>query len=368
MTKKFYMISCIIICIYLWSNCSPKPIPNVNITDQYGCKEPPASAFTAVGIDVDFAQSKFGQIVTGDLNVKTNPEVISLAGKAITDSRISSYLRCLAMHRDGYSKEQAAYFDDLTAFISTQPSAEAFITWKKENPFPGVKPRLDADTSKEDIKMLQQEVDSLKKHLQQLKKNESSKPSIMPEARINNECESWIMLQSEGKDTAGRHLKIQINILTQEYRWVFAQSDVIENFSSPVDPRAHIKKLDINGTKGIICVGTASSEGSKGEEESRSMGRAENLLLIFREEFKNLPERYTLNLGQYRYKHERFDPNMTRDQRRVIVIAIISKDENINLEIALKDALINMMNENKKGRISSCWDFRDYSIFKLFGA
>jgi len=70
---------CILFGVCLWISCNPKTVDNTSKVDQFGCNEPPPDVFTSVGIDADFAQSKFGKIVTGDINLRTNPEVISLA-------------------------------------------------------------------------------------------------------------------------------------------------------------------------------------------------------------------------------------------------------------------------------------------------
>ncbi len=108
----------------------------VGKTDDYNCKEPPPDVFTSVGIDINFAKSKFSKVVTGDIDVKVEPEVISLASKAVTDDRIRNYLQCLSRHRDGFTVEQIGYQTILAAFMQTNPSPELFLEWQKENPFP----------------------------------------------------------------------------------------------------------------------------------------------------------------------------------------------------------------------------------------
>lgn len=115
--------------------CRPKPILQPE-TDNYGCQKPPVDVFTSAGIDVKFAESTFGKVVTGEINIKSDPKVISLASQATGDERIKSYLRCLAIKRDGYTHEQAAYLDRLSAFMSTRPIADQFIKWQEKNQFP----------------------------------------------------------------------------------------------------------------------------------------------------------------------------------------------------------------------------------------
>lgn len=116
-----------------------KPQKSMEI-DDYGCVPPPPDVFRAAGIDIQFAQSTFGKLVVGDINIKTNPQVIALASQAVIDDRIRSYLRCLAIRRDEYTHEQAAYLEALSLFMQTKPNADQFLRWQKENPFPPKEP------------------------------------------------------------------------------------------------------------------------------------------------------------------------------------------------------------------------------------
>ena len=128
-----------IISVLLFSllfGCYPRPIYSPPKIDSYGCPQPPTYVFTKAGIDLHFAQSTFGKIVTGDINIKSNPQIISLASKAVTDERIRDYLRCLAIQRDGYTKTQAVYFQNLSAFMATEPTSQEFLNWQKINSFP----------------------------------------------------------------------------------------------------------------------------------------------------------------------------------------------------------------------------------------
>ncbi len=129
------VLMCMLLLAILFVGCVTPIKHQKLIEEDYGCKPPPPDVFTAAGIDMQFAQSTFGKVITGEINIKTNPQVIALASKAVTDDRIRSYLRCLAIHRDGYTPEQAAYFDTLSAFVRTSPTADQFLQWQKKNPF-----------------------------------------------------------------------------------------------------------------------------------------------------------------------------------------------------------------------------------------
>ncbi|MCH8010939.1 MAG: hypothetical protein IIA61_03165 [Candidatus Marinimicrobia bacterium] len=134
-----FLLICILLldlgCAIIKSGSPPKTHGYGDI-DQYGCQEPPPDVFTSAGLDADFASSTFGKIVTGEIKVQTKPEVLDLASKAVHEVRIRDYLRCLAIKRDGYNLEQAAYLELFNAFMATNPSATEFIEWQQNNPFP----------------------------------------------------------------------------------------------------------------------------------------------------------------------------------------------------------------------------------------
>lgn len=118
-----------------YAGCSPKGIQPQG-GESHGCKEPPPDTFTSVGIDARFAQSTFGKVVTGDVDVKTNPSVLSLASKAVIDARIKDYLRCLAINRDRFTPAQAVYLETMNNFFATRPTPEDFMRWQERHPFP----------------------------------------------------------------------------------------------------------------------------------------------------------------------------------------------------------------------------------------
>ncbi|HRI38445.1 MAG TPA: hypothetical protein PLO50_07810, partial [Nitrospira sp.] len=121
-----------------------------NSEDKFGCKEPPPDTFTSAGVDAHFAQSTFGKVVTGDVDIKTNPSVVSLASQAVMNARVRDNIRCLAINRDKFNTAQAIYLEDTNAFLETKPTPEDFMKWKQQNPFPA--------HSDEQIKVLEKEL------------------------------------------------------------------------------------------------------------------------------------------------------------------------------------------------------------------
>lgn len=130
--------------------CRPKgviPTPTV-------CDVPTPNVFTAAGVDVQFANTTFKQLVIGGINVRTNPTVITLASQAARDAEIKTYLRCLSLKRDGFTHEQVLHVDMLNSFMATSPppTSEQFIEWQKTNQFPGKQEGKEAKFPNEQIK------------------------------------------------------------------------------------------------------------------------------------------------------------------------------------------------------------------------
>lgn len=125
--------------------------------DKHGCKEPPPDTFTSAGVDARFAQSTFSKVVTGDVDVKIHPSVVSLASNAARSAHLRDYLRCLAINRDKFNTAQAIYLDNTNAFLETKPTPEAFMQWQQMYRFP--------THSDEQVKVLEREVDKLREQV-----------------------------------------------------------------------------------------------------------------------------------------------------------------------------------------------------------
>jgi uncharacterized protein YjbI with pentapeptide repeats len=121
--------------IYLHA-CAPVPVSShKSELDEYGCTVPPPDTFTSTGLDVRFAQD-ITKVVTGEINIKTEPKAQTLITTAANDDRMMGYLRCLMIRRDKFKPEQVAYFEQLTRFSRTNPSPDAYQKWMNDNPFP----------------------------------------------------------------------------------------------------------------------------------------------------------------------------------------------------------------------------------------
>jgi hypothetical protein len=173
----------------------------------------------------------------------------------------------------------------------------------------------------------------------------------------------WQQVSSSGKDSAGRSVQVIVNILSQEYRWSFGRADEVELGGHKEDLRLYISRLNISNSKGIVCVGAASVEGRRAEQESLALSRAENLVSLVREESRTTTPLYILNLGQFKTSQSlRTSPEETSSQRRVIIIKIVAQEDNINLQEAMYNALISANRSN----LPIVIDVSDYSTFKLY--
>lgn len=137
--------------------CSPKGVVQPVGEDNYGCKEPPPDTFTSAGVDARVVETTFVRAITGSVDFKTYPSVVSLASQAVRDARTNNYLQCLSIKRDGFTPAQVIYQQETTSFLSTKPTPEEFMKWQQRHPFPV--------GSAEQMKVLEREVDKLREEM-----------------------------------------------------------------------------------------------------------------------------------------------------------------------------------------------------------
>ncbi len=99
------------------------------------CGDPPITSFTQTIFDGDVGLT-VTEVAKGGVRVSTKPEVIQLLSQAANDEHLRSYLRCVAMNRDGFSIEQAFYLEEMYLFASTKPKPAEFESWHEKHPFP----------------------------------------------------------------------------------------------------------------------------------------------------------------------------------------------------------------------------------------
>jgi hypothetical protein len=84
-----------------------------------------------------------GKVVLGGTTLNTDPGVVSLLTEGAMDMRLRSYLRCLAMHQEGFTAEQGVYLEQLWGYLTTNPTAEEYQSYVEKNPFPASPNRRD---------------------------------------------------------------------------------------------------------------------------------------------------------------------------------------------------------------------------------
>jgi hypothetical protein len=122
-----YAIQAILCIAWLITGCV---VPELRVTDMHGCVQPPSATFRKAGVDASLAQSTFGKVITGELKLSAQPEVISLISAVAQEEDLRAYHRCLAIRRDHFSLEQATYLEQMYLFVRTHPTAEQFQKWQ----------------------------------------------------------------------------------------------------------------------------------------------------------------------------------------------------------------------------------------------
>jgi hypothetical protein len=145
------------------------------------------------------------------------------------------------------------------------------------------------------------------------------------------------------KDLLGHRASFRILLFSDEFRWRMNSSDALDN----QPPQPHFTdemKAVLNDAKEVICVGTSSEETPGGlpyqagrhEEERRAGRRAEQIALWVRQAVSRpIPVR-KLNIGHHAHTGQMRD---TSNQRRVVIILVLERDERTNLDQALRAAM-----------------------------
>jgi hypothetical protein len=194
------------------------------------------------------------------------------------------------------------------------------------------------------------------------------RPAPPPDLRM--ESQDFETITIEGQDPCGRKATFRMRIEVSASTWIFGQTDAVEFGKKPERyPSALMwvaERIPSEHANRVICVGTASEEGSNDSEGVRSAWRAKQLQRWLEEIWKGKRPRYTLNMGRYQpkdknaYSGPETAENARKLQRSVIFIEILDRAKNVNLAAALKDGM-------KKGyqRQELNYNIDNYSEFTL---
>ena len=145
-------------------------------------------------------------------------------------------------------------------------------------------------------------------------------------------------------DLMGRRASFRILLFSDEFRWRLNSAEVLQNGPTRPDFTAEMKAV-LNDAQEIICVGASSEEIPKGvsfeqgraEEERRAARRAERIALWVRSVVSRPIPIRKLNIGHHQTTGR---PQDTSDQRRVVIILVLDRDDSTNVDEALRSAMM----------------------------
>lgn len=143
-------------------------------------------------------------------------------------------------------------------------------------------------------------------------------------------------------DRAGHRASFRVMLFSDEFRWELASSDRLERDGAPAFTAEMRRVLD--RAREVIVVGASSEEVVPGLpfdtgrriEERRAARRAEQIAMWVRQALSEPVPVRKLNVGHHRMTAGTVD---TSDQRRVVIILVLEREEGTNVDQALRDAM-----------------------------
>ncbi|GHT13240.1 hypothetical protein FACS189426_17860 [Bacteroidia bacterium] len=190
--------------------------------------------------------------------------------------------------------------------------------------------------------------------------------SILPD---HNEDWEWEDLTGEvGKNFV--KIRIVFKIIIDQFSWKIGDSKLLDNGRRMVEelPQYLDKLPDFEDALGVIAVGTASQENYENvsDEVKRAGQRADNIRFVLDSHPSiRKKEIYTLNLGVHEPVAGLLGANKTSYQRRIIIIGVMDKSENIG-SLKFEECLRKALEPSKglsfdKNKYSS-FDLKNYQI------
>lgn len=153
---------------------------------------------------------------------------------------------------------------------------------------------------------------------------------------------------TDAADALGRHASFRILLFSDEFRWRINSHDALD--ASPEKPLFTPEmKAVLNSAGEIIAIGASSEELPGGVsavegrrlEERRAARRAERIGMWIREAVsKPIPVR-KLNVGHHTPTRGAGKASAadTSDQRRVVIVLVLEKENGVNMDQALRAAM-----------------------------
>jgi hypothetical protein len=147
----------------------------------------------------------------------------------------------------------------------------------------------------------------------------------------------------QAQDVSGREASFRILLFSDEFRWRLNSYEAIED-GTPYPTFTDEMKRVLNSAKEVICVGASSEEIPTGvtfdrgrkQEEWRAARRADRIALWVRRALSRpIPVR-KLNVGHHAPTRM---PGDTSDQRRVVIILVLDREDSTDIDQALRAAM-----------------------------
>jgi hypothetical protein len=145
------------------------------------------------------------------------------------------------------------------------------------------------------------------------------------------------------KDNAGRRASFRVLLFTDEFRWRLSSYDALESDNGEPTFTPEMKAV-LNRAKEIIAVGASSEEIVPGlavdegrkREEVRAGRRAEKIAMWIRSALTTAIPVRKLNVGHHMPTK---GSKETSDQRRVVIILVLERENGTNVDEALRAAM-----------------------------
>jgi hypothetical protein len=140
-------------------------------------------------------------------------------------------------------------------------------------------------------------------------------------------------IDTVGQDKNHRSLPFTVFVLAQQLSWQLESTHDLEGGETLLSPALIAA---INGAPEVLCVGTASFEGTTPTEEARAGERAGKMAQWVGMAIRNPHTRViTLNAGQYRGPTE----TASSQQRKAVILITGPHDDAVDLSQALRSGL-----------------------------
>jgi len=146
------------------------------------------------------------------------------------------------------------------------------------------------------------------------------------------------------KDSAGRRASFRVLLFTDEFRWRLSSYDDLETENGEPAFTPEMKAV-LNRAKEIIAVGASSEEivpglgadAGRKREEARAARRAERIATWVRGAITTPIAIRKLNVGHHMPTTKGWKE--TSDQRRVVIILVLERENGTNVDEALRAAM-----------------------------